>query len=117
MADEIIPPEKTPASTSQSIGAMGALMSAIGICLLTLSFLGSFLFATIWAFSYLIGMPAWMTYPFYALAALATAWATLWATGRAWHVEKRIESGQDIDTPVFGMLHYFRSRGSAGTQG
>ena len=110
MTEEIIPPEKVLAPESQSIGILGSMMSAIGICLLTLSFVGSFLFATVWAFSYLLGLPVWLTYPLYAVVALVTLWATIWATGRAWHVEKLIESGRDIDPPRSDALYYYRKQ-------
>jgi hypothetical protein len=39
---------------------------------------------------------------------IPVALATVWTAGRAWHVEKRLEQGLDIDNPVFKALHYFR---------
>jgi hypothetical protein len=108
MSEEYIKPEKTPVTGTQSIGQLGSLLAAIGICLLSLSFLGSFAVATIWSFAFLLGLPVWMTYPLYVLAAVGTIWATIWVTGRAWHVEKLLEGHKDIDPPVFEVLHYFR---------
>jgi predicted MFS family arabinose efflux permease len=34
---------------------------------------------------------------------------SIWTAGRAWHLERRLAAGQDVDAPVFNVLHYFRN--------
>ena len=108
MTDEIIPPQNPPPVVSHSLGATGSFLSASGIGLMTLTMLGSAGAATVWAGGKLLGAPNWLLLPFFALVGVGVLWATIWATGRAWHVEKNLEAGRDIDTPVFSLLYYFR---------
>lgn len=108
MTHDIIPSETTPPQTSQSLGAAGALMAATGAGLMVLTMLGSAGVATVWAFGKLLGFRDWLVLPFYAITGVAVLWATVWTTGRAWHVEKLLMQGKDIDPPVFKLLHYFR---------
>ena len=86
------------------------LMSAAGVALMTLTMLGSSAAAVIWSGGKLLGFPDWLLLPFYAAAAVAVLWATVWATGRAWHVERLLESGKDIDVPVFKPFYYWTKR-------
>lgn len=108
MTNEIIPPDTQPPVARQSIGFIGSLMSAVGIGLMMLTMVGSAGAATVWAFGKLLGFPDWLTLPFYALVAALVLWITVWATGRAWHVERLLERGQDVDVPVFKALYYFQ---------
>jgi hypothetical protein len=63
---------------------------------------------TIWAVSKLMGLPDSIMLGLLAVGMIPVALATVWTAGRAWHVEKRLEQGLDIDNPVFKALHYFR---------
>jgi hypothetical protein len=108
MTQEIIPPENIPPQNNQSLGFAGSLMSAVGIGLMMLTMLGSAGAATIWAFGRLFGVPDWMTLPFHAVTGLLVLAVTVWATGRAWHVEKLLMQGKDVDQPVFKLFHYFQ---------
>jgi hypothetical protein len=44
------------------------------------------------------------------LSLLPVLAATIWTGGRAWHVERRLAQGLDIDTPVFNLGHYLKTR-------
>jgi hypothetical protein len=41
-------------------------------------------------------------------AFIPVLWGTVWTAGRAWHVERLLASGKDVDVPVFNLMHYFR---------
>lgn len=69
---------------------------------------GAAVLATVWAFSKLFGFPDAVMWVIMVLSLLPVAWATIWTAGRAWHVERRLAAGLDIDTPVFSLLHYWR---------
>ena len=43
-----------------------------------------------------------------AISLVPVLWATIWTAGRAWHVERRLEAGLDVDAPVFKLMHYWR---------
>lgn len=93
-----------------SIGFWGMLMSAAGVAMMTATMLGSAAIAVIWSFGKLLGLPDWFMLPFHAAAGLVVLWVTIWATGRAWHVERLLENGKDIDVPIFKALHYWKKR-------
>lgn len=92
------------------LGILGMLMSSAGVALMTVTMLGSAAAAVIWSSGNLMGLPDWFLLPFYGAAAAAVLWVTIWATGRAWHVERLLENGRDIDVPVFKALHYWTKR-------
>jgi hypothetical protein len=108
MDQEIIRPQATPPGGSHSIGIVGCLMSAIGVTLMTLTMLGSALAATIWAFSQLFGLPDSITQVLMAIGVIPVVIASIWTAGRAWHVERRLEEGHDIDPPVFSLTYYLK---------
>jgi hypothetical protein len=45
-----------------------------------------------------------------AAGLVPVVWVTVWTAGRAWHVERLLASGLDIDAPVFSMSYYFKKR-------
>jgi hypothetical protein len=110
MEQEIIKPDATPKGSTQGFSPMGSLMAAFGATLLMLCFTGSAMVSTVWAFSRLIGLPDLVMLGIMAIGILPVLWVTVWTAGRAWHVERLLASGQDIDYPVFSMTHYFRKR-------
>lgn len=63
MPQEIFSPEKSPPRTTQSLGRVGSLMSAVGDFLMILSMAGAAGFATVWTVGKLLGFPDWLTYP------------------------------------------------------
>lgn len=108
MDQEIIKPGDPPRQSGQAVGAFGMFLAASGVTLLALTMLGAAAAATIWALAALIGLPDIATWVLLVLGALPVLWATIWTAGRAWHVERRLEQGQDVDSPVFKLFHYWK---------
>jgi hypothetical protein len=107
MSEEIIRPEAAPAAQSHAMGPLSSFLAAFGVGLMALSMLGAAAAATVWAASRLIGLPDTALYVLLGLAAIPVLWATIWSAGRAWHVERRLEDGLDIDRPIFKLLYYW----------
>ena len=110
MEQEIIKPETPPQAGSQAFSPLGSFVAAFGATLLILCFTGSGMVATVWALSKLMGLPDMVMLAVMAVGIIPVAWATVWTAGRAWHVEKKLASHQDIDVPVFNMTYYFKNR-------
>jgi hypothetical protein len=108
MAEELIRPETTPKTSSQATSPFGCFIAAFGVTLLALTKLGAAMTATVWAFSKLFGLPDIIMYILMGLGALPVLWAVIWTAGRAWHVERRLAQGLDVDTPVFSLFHYWK---------
>lgn len=108
MEQEIIKPESEPKNTSQAFSPTGSLIAAAGATLMILSMTGAAMLATVWAFSKLFGFPDFVMYGFMALGFIPVLWGTIWTAGRAWHVERLLASGKDVDVPVFNLTHYLR---------
>lgn len=108
MDQEIVKPETTPRAGRQAFSPFGCFLAASGVTLLVLCKLGAAMVATVWAASKLFGLPDFLMYALMALGAVPVIWATIWTAGRAWHVERRLASHLDIDTPVFKLGHYFK---------
>jgi len=108
MDQEIIRPQAAPSGGSHSIGIIGCLMSALGVTLMTITMLGSALAASIWAFSQLFGLPDPLMNDIMALGGIRVGIAALWTAGRAWHIERRLEEGHDVDPPVFSLTYYLK---------
>jgi hypothetical protein len=113
MNDEIIRPDAAPAPGQHAMGPFPSFLAAIGVALMAISMLGAASAATVWAASRLMGLPDSFMFGLMALGALPVLWATVWAAGRAFHVERRLEDGLDIDQPVFKLFHYWRPDKSA----
>jgi hypothetical protein len=43
-----------------------------------------------------------------AIGVIPVVIASIWTAGRAWHVERRLEEGHDIDPPVFSLTYYLK---------
>lgn len=110
MEQEIIKPETEPKTSSQGFSPFGSFLAAFGATLLMLCFTGSAMVATVWAFAKLIGVPDIVMYGVMVLGLIPVVWVTVWTAGRAWHVERLLAQGQDIDVPVFSMMHYLKKR-------
>jgi hypothetical protein len=89
---------------------VGRLLAAIGATLLALVFSGASVVAVVWALATLLGLPDMMLWVLLALGAVPIIWTTAWTAGRAWHVEKLLESGRDVDQPVFKLQAYLGKR-------
>jgi uncharacterized paraquat-inducible protein A len=110
MEPEVIKPQSNPRPGSQAFSPLGCFLSAAGATLLTLTLLGAAAAASVWAIIKLLGLPDSVLMVGLALAAIPVLAATLWVMGRAWHVERRLAEGLDIDTPVFKLRHYLQAR-------
>jgi hypothetical protein len=108
MDQEIIKPEPAVRRTSQATGTLGCFLAAAGATLLAFSKLGAAMAATVWAASRLIGLPDEYMWVIMALGIVPVLWATVWTAGRAWHIERRLQAGLDVDVPVFKLMHYWR---------
>ncbi len=108
MDQEIIKPDAPRPQATQAVGGIGMLVAATGATLLALTMLGAAAAATIWAFAALIGLPDVAMWALMAVGALPVIWATIWTAGRAWHVERRLEEGHDVDQPVYKIFHYWK---------
>ena len=101
--------ENSPAP-AHNLGPTGLVLAASGATLLAFTMVSTAVIAVLWAFVKLTGLPDVVLYVLLAGGIVPIIWVTIWTAGRAWHVEKRLESGQDVDAPVFSMLHYFGKR-------
>lgn len=89
-------------------GSFGSAIAATGATMLALVFSATSFAAMSWALVKLVGLPDFVLFGLLALSVVPVVWATVWTAGRAWHVEKRLTQGQDVDQPVFRVWHYFR---------
>jgi hypothetical protein len=110
MEPEVIKPDKTPKAGEQAFGSFGIFIAAAGAGLLTLCLVGAAAVASVWAFSKMLGLPDIVIEVLLILVVIPILMATIWTASRAWHVEQRLARGQDIDTPVYKTLHYFRQK-------
>lgn len=108
MEQEIIKPDGQMKVRSQAFSPFGCFLAAAGVTLLTFCLVGAAAAASVWAVAKLIGLPDTILYVMLGLAAIPVLGGTIWTAGRAWHVERRLAQGLDIDTPVFKMRYYFR---------
>jgi hypothetical protein len=88
----------------------GRLVAATGATLLALVFSATSVVAIVWALATLLGLPDLLLWILLALGAIPVIWTTAWTAGRAWHVEKLLESGGDTDQPVFKLSAYFKKK-------
>lgn len=110
MEQDIITPPATPYSGNHAMSPFACALAAGGVALMSLCLLGSAAVATTWAFAKLLGLPDVVLYSLIAVSMLPVLWASVWTAGRAWHVERRLSGGLDIDVPVFKFGHYLKSR-------
>lgn len=108
MEQEILKPAAEPQAVGGQVSRLDCIVSAVGATILAFTSLGASAAATIWAISRLMGLPDSLMWVAMALGAVPVLWATVWTAGRAWHVERRIEQGLDVDMPVFSLLHYWK---------
>ncbi|MDP9137538.1 MAG: hypothetical protein M3N38_05100 [Pseudomonadota bacterium] len=98
----------TETQTTSRQTSLGSAIAATGATLLALVFSATSFAAMSWALVKLVGLPDFVLFGLLALSAVPVLWATAWTAGRAWHVEKRLTGGLDVDQPVFKLTHYFR---------
>jgi hypothetical protein len=113
MEQEIRRPDYVPRMHDRTSSALNCLMAAAGLTLMMLCMLGVAAAISAWAVAKLFGFPDMLLLAFIVLFEIPVVWVVIWTAGRAWHLERRLASGKDMDQPVFKMLHYFKG-GSAG---
>ncbi|HEY7750175.1 MAG TPA: hypothetical protein VH933_16055 [Aestuariivirgaceae bacterium] len=86
---------------------IGRAIATIGATVLALVMTGTSVVSVIWASVTLLGLPDFFLWGLLVLGAIPIIWGTLWTAGRAWHVERNLEQGLDIDQPVFKLGAYF----------
>jgi hypothetical protein len=89
---------------------IGRLVAAAGATLLALVFSAMSVVAVVWALATLLGLPDIVLWIFLGLGLVPVLWTTIWTAGRAWHVEKLLESGSDVDQPIFKLGAYLGKR-------
>jgi hypothetical protein len=89
---------------------VGRLVAAAGATLLALVFSTTSVVAVVWALATLLGLPDILLWIVLAFGLVPVLWTTLWTAGRAWHVEKLLESGSDVDQPIFKLSAYLGKR-------
>ena len=108
MEQEIRRPDYVPRQHDRAASSMNCALAAIGVTLMTLCLVGSAAVTTVWAISKLMGVSDTVLLVLTAIVAIPVLALSVWTAGRAWHLERRLARGQDVDTPVFGVFHYFR---------
>ena len=110
MEQELITPQPAPKASSQAFSPFGCFLAASGVTLMTLCLLGAAMAVTVWAIAQLMELPETALNVLLGVGMIPVLWATIWTGGRAWHIERRLAQGLDIDTPVFKSLHYLRQK-------
>jgi hypothetical protein len=94
---------------------IGRFLAALGATLLALVFAATSVVAILWATVTLLGLPQFFLWGLAALGVIPVIWAGAWTAGRAWHVERLLEKGGDIDQPAFTLRAYFGKKQSEPT--
>lgn len=108
MEQEIRRPDYVPRQHDRAASSLNCALAAIGVTLMTLCLVGAAAITTAWAVSKLVGASDTTFLIMAVLVAIPVAALSVWTAGRAWHLERRLARGQDVDTPVYGVFHYFR---------
>lgn len=108
MEQEIRRPEYVPREHDRAASSLNCALAAIGVTLMTLCLVGAAALTSVWAVTELIGASQTVVYGLAVIAMIPVLWLSIWIAGRAWHLERRLARGQDVDAPIYSMLHYFR---------
>lgn len=108
MEQEIRRPDYVPRKHDRAASSLNCALAAIGVTLMTLCLVGSAALTTVWALSKLIGVSDTTMLVLAGLIMVPVVALSIWTAGRAWHLERRLSAGQDVDVPVFSIFHYFR---------
>jgi hypothetical protein len=111
MEQELRRPDYVPRKHNRQASTLNCALAAIGVTLMTLSLVGSAAVTTAWALGKLFGASNAVLLGMAIVFMLPVIAYSIWTAGRAWHVEKRMAAGLDVDTPVYSVLHYVRKRG------
>lgn len=108
MEQEIRRPDYVPRQHDRAASSLNCALAAIGVTLMTLCLVGAAALATAWAVAKLLGVSDSIMMVMAAVAMVPVIALSIWTAGRAWHLERRLARGQDVDTPNYSVFHYFR---------
>lgn len=108
MEHEIRRPDYVPRQHDRAVSSLSCALAAIGVTLMTLCLVGAAALTSVWAITKLLDASDTVLVVLAVLVAIPVLWLSIWTAGRAWHLERRLARGQDVDTPVYSMFHYFR---------
>lgn len=108
MEQEIRRPDYVPRQHDRTSSSFNCFLAAAGMTAMMLCLLGSAAAISAWALAKLFGFGDQLLLGLVVLFELPVLWVTIWTAGRAWHLERRLASGKDMDQPVFSLFHYFR---------
>jgi energy-converting hydrogenase Eha subunit E len=109
MEQEIRRPDYVPRQHDRTASSLNCALAAIGVTLMTFCLVGAAAVATVWAVGSLFEVSQKMIAILAGISLVPVLGLSIWTAGRAWHLERRLARGDDVDPPVFKMLHYFRS--------
>jgi energy-converting hydrogenase Eha subunit E len=108
MEQEIRRPDYVPRQHDRAVSSLNCALAAIGVTLMTFCLVGSAAVTTVWAVAKLFSASNQTVMIFAAISLIPVLALSIWTAGRAWHLERRLAAGQDVDTPVFSILHYLK---------
>jgi hypothetical protein len=108
MEQELRRPDYVPRQHDRTSSTLNCFLAAAGMTAMMLCLLGSAAAIAAWAIAKLVGGGDTVLYVLIVLFQLPVLWITVWTAGRAWHLERRLASGKDMDQPVFKLFHYFQ---------
>jgi hypothetical protein len=108
MEQDIRRPDYVPRQHDRAASSLNCALAAVGVTLMTLCLVGSAALTTVWAIAKLLAVSDTTMMVFAGLALIPVVALSIWIAGRAWHLERRLARGQDVDAPVYGVFHYFR---------
>lgn len=111
MEQELRRPDYVPRQHDRSASDLNCALAAIGVTLMTLCLVGSAAITTVWAVGRLFEASDNVIMVLAGLIMLPVLALSIWTAGRAWHLERRLARGQDVDPPIFKVMHYFRNAG------
>jgi hypothetical protein len=108
MEQEIRRPDYVPRKHDRAASSLNCALAAIGVTLMTLCLVGSAAITAVWAIAKLFSASNETVMVLAAIAMIPVLALSIWTAGRAWHLERRLAAGEDVDAPVYSVMHYFR---------
>jgi hypothetical protein len=108
MEQEIRRPDYVPRQHDRAASSLNCALAAIGVTLMTLCLVGSAAVTAVWAVAKLFDASNQAVMILAGLVMIPVLALSIWTAGRAWHLERRLAAGQDVDAPVFSVMHYFK---------
>jgi hypothetical protein len=108
MEQEIRRPDYVPRQHDRAASSLNCALAATGVTLMTLCLVGSAAVTTVWAIAKLFGASDQVLLVLAILSLIPVLALSIWTAGRAWHLERRLAVGQDVDSPNYSVFHYFK---------